>query len=276
MPKFRIFRHPILLLVLLLTLQSCTCMGIEIGSYFPGSSQGSAQGLPSGMNCSAVNLSSPRDSLPNGPVTVYWKPLAGAVNYKINIYSGNAIVKTWEAASPATNLQIDVSEAAIGGSNPFQLELLVFDANGNYCRDYVVINREGGPQAVVDATATPTATPFPSILAGNVSYCVPSRDYYYVNLPLSAGTDPDFVYNELIVTKSLSVKIGAGITSCVVNKGTIPVLTCTIPATTTFPAEVLVQYNGATVQTFSYDGYCPNEQENNDPPKEDPTPPPLD
>lgn len=94
------------------------------------------------MNCSQVSLTSPRGGLPDGVVTFYWDALAGAVNYRINVYSGAVRIATFEAASPATNLTADVGFNAIGGANPFEVELLAFDANGNYCRDYVVQDRE--------------------------------------------------------------------------------------------------------------------------------------
>jgi hypothetical protein len=160
------------LVVLLFVLQACSCYGIGLNRYFGGTanqSNSSNETVASGMNCSTIRLTSPRSGLPNGVVTVYWDALAGAVSYRINLYSGSVRIGTWEAAPPATNLQADVSQAAVGGNNPFALELLAYDTYGNYCRDYVVQNREAAPpQAPVNAvpSATPTCDEEPS-----ASYC---------------------------------------------------------------------------------------------------------
>jgi hypothetical protein len=149
-------------ITLVFILQACSCYGFDLSRFLGGTrnqSNSTNETIASGMNCSLVRLSSPRSGLPNGVVTVYWDALAGAVNYRVNLYSGAVRIATWEAASPATNLQADVSQAAVGGSNPFELELLAFDANGNYCRDYVVQNREAAPPQQAPVIAAPTSTP---------------------------------------------------------------------------------------------------------------------
>jgi hypothetical protein len=168
MPKSPMFYRAFGLIILIFILQACSCYGIRLDDYFPPASNSSPSNaaLPSGMNCSNVRLSSPRTGLPNAVVTVYWEALAGAVNYQINLYSGGALLASWEAASPATSLQIDVSQSATGGNNPFELELKAFDADGSFCRDYVVQDREAAPPQALPATATPTCAEKPS-----ASYC---------------------------------------------------------------------------------------------------------
>lgn len=158
-------------LILVFMLQACTCYGINILQFLNRVSGGTNNTSSnetvstSGMNCNSVRLTSPRGGLPNGVTTIYWDALAGAVNYRINLYSGAVRIGTWEAASPATNLQADLSQAAVGGQNPFELELLAFDANGNYCRDYVVQDREAAPPQsapISEPSATPTCDEKPS------------------------------------------------------------------------------------------------------------------
>ena len=150
---------------LVFILQACSCYGIDINRYFGGTPNQPNVGNQtnvSAMNCNTVRLTSPRSGLPNGLVTVYWDALAGAVNYRVNLYSGSVRIGTWEAASPATNLQADVSQAAVGGSNPLELELLAYDAYGNYCRDFVLQNREAAAPQAAPPTATPTCAENPS------------------------------------------------------------------------------------------------------------------
>jgi hypothetical protein len=148
MPKSPMFYRAFGLIILIFILQACSCYGIRLDDYFPPASNSSPSnaGLPSGMNCSNVRLSSPRTGLPNAV--------------------GGVLLASWEAASPATSLQIDVSQSATGGNNPFELELKAFDADGNFCRDYVVQDREAAPPQALPATATPTCAEEPS-----ASYC---------------------------------------------------------------------------------------------------------
>lgn len=283
MKKFSKLRHPIVLIFLLLTLQSCTCFGISLDKFLGRSntntnSGGAGDGLSTGMNCSDVRLTSPRDGFPNGSTTVSWDPLAGAVNYRVNIYSGGVRVGTWEAASPATSLQADVSQSAIGGGNPFEVELLAFDANGNYCRDYVTQNREDAAPDAVEESAPATEPPAPStsILDGGVSYCVSSRDYYYANLPLNDSADPAVIQTEFD-NGNLTVQIGDGLASCTVDASN-RLLTCTFPVTTQFPTTIIVTHNDSVTDTVPFDGYAclgaqPGGEEE---PLPQPPPPPSD
>jgi hypothetical protein len=169
--SLKLYRAAVLV-VMLLILQACSCYGFDLTRYLggtPNESNSSNQEIVSQMDCRLVHLSSPRGGLPNGLVTVYWDAVSGAVNYRINLYSGAVRVGTWEAASPATNLQVDVSQNAVGGSNPFRLELVAYDANGYTCTDFADQNREAAPpQAPVNAvpSATPTCDEEPS-----ASYC---------------------------------------------------------------------------------------------------------
>jgi hypothetical protein len=114
------------------------------------------------------------------------------------------------------------------------------------------------------AIEQPAPAPFPSILDGKVSYCVPSKDNYYINLPLKSDADLATVQTELN-NGNLKVQAANATTSCTVDASN-RLLTCAIPSKTTFPANVVVQHNGTEIQSFSYDGYCPAElQPNNDP-----------
>jgi hypothetical protein len=154
------------LIALVFILQACSCYGVDLNRYLGGTDN---QAPTSSMNCSNIHLSSPRGGLPNGLVTVYWDVLEGATKYRVNLYSGGVQIGTWEVFAPATNLQANVSEAAVGGSNPLELELIASDAYGYTCRDSVVQNREAAPaQAapIVAPSATPTCIEKPT-----ASYC---------------------------------------------------------------------------------------------------------
>lgn len=136
--------HSITLIIVLVIIPACTCWGIPLEQYFPllVSDTTTNSGLPPGMNCSLARLTSPRGGLPDGQVTFYWDALAGAVSYQINVYSGGVRLATFAAPSPATNLTADVGFNAIGGENPFEVELIAYDVNGYTCTDKVVQDRE--------------------------------------------------------------------------------------------------------------------------------------
>lgn len=266
MKKFSKLRHPVILIVLLLTLQSCTCAGIPLDKYFGRSNTNSdnTAGVQSGMNCNAARLTSPRTGLPNGPVTVSWDSLSGAVNYRVNIYSGAVRVNTWEAAAPATSLQADVSQSAIGGTNPFELELLAFDVHGNYCRDYVTLNRESPPAVqqlppanlpASEEQAPPAPVLATSVLTGDV-YTMCDTSNRPVNLRLADGTDPALVTQEL-ANGNLQILIASQDISstCAISASNTTLLTCTYPAgLTTLPAEGQAVYEGTLIKTFRFDG----------------------
>jgi len=94
------------------------------------------------MNCTLARLTSPRGGLPDGQVTFYWDALAGALNYRINVYSGGVRLATFDTPASSTNLTADVGFNAIGGENPFEVELVAYDVNGDTCTDKVVQDRE--------------------------------------------------------------------------------------------------------------------------------------
>jgi hypothetical protein len=54
--------------------------------------------------------------------------------------------------------------------------------------------------------------------------------------------------------KTLAVQIAGLESTCAVNPVNPSLLTCTIPALITFPAEVVVSLDGAVVNEFSFDG----------------------
>jgi hypothetical protein len=115
-----------------------------------GSTQAPATNNPqAALDCSMVRLTSPRGGLPNGRVTFYWDPVPWAASYRLTISSASTVLATWEAVPPATNLLADVSENAIGGANPFVVELEVKDSNGNHCSDIVVQDREAAAPAQI-------------------------------------------------------------------------------------------------------------------------------
>ena len=137
------------------------------------------------------------------------------------------------------------------------------------------IQTKTAPPAAVEqpaasaASEQPAPAPFPSILDGKVSYCVPSKNNYYINLPLKSDADPAIVQTELN-NGNLKIQAANTTTSCTVDASN-RLLTCAIPSNTTFPTKVVVQHNGTEIQSFSYDGYCPVElQPNNDPPATEP------
>jgi hypothetical protein len=157
------------LVVLVIILQACSCYGFDLSRYTGGTPNTNNQ-VVSNMICSNLRLTSPLGGLPNGLVMVYWDALEGATKYQLNLYTaGRTRIGSWEVAVPATNLQVDVSEASVGGTNPLRLELVAFDAYGYTCTDFADQNREAAPpQAPVNTvpSATPTCIEEPS-----ASYC---------------------------------------------------------------------------------------------------------
>lgn len=91
--------------------------------------------------------------------------------------------------------------------------------------------------------ASPPELPVP-ILTGDVTYCdLVSRS---VNLRLVEGfTAEEFNHQ---------VTMGGEAMSCKVNEGNSTLLTCTLPATTKFPASIQVSQDGSIVNEFEYNG----------------------
>jgi hypothetical protein len=54
--------------------------------------------------------------------------------------------------------------------------------------------------------------------------------------------------------KVVTLQVSEQETTCAVNPVNTSLLTCTLPATVTFPARVLVSVDGAVVNDFTYDG----------------------
>ena len=104
------------------------------------------------------------------------------------------------------------------------------------------------PTALASPTVenSPTARPVqPPLLTGEVPMCDLGTDL--MNLRI-VKTAPD------LTGKTLTVQISDIESTCAVNTTNPSLLSCTIPASVTFPARVLVSVDGAVVNDFIYDG----------------------
>ncbi len=128
-------------------------------------------------NCDGFRLTSPTDGLPNGGITVYWDPIAGATSYRVNVFGegGAPLLLSVEVAAPATSVGIDVSEGNIGPGFTFYLQVqALFNGQVN-CSSGITLMREspgGGnpgrdPDDEPEDEPDPTATFCPPTIACN-------------------------------------------------------------------------------------------------------------
>lgn len=101
------------------------------------------------------------------------------------------------------------------------------------------------PTAQASATAAIPPTSEVPLLTGEVTMCDQTTDLISFRIAESA---PD------VTGKNLAVKISELEMSCTVNPVNTSLLTCTLPATVTFPTRVVVSLEGAVVNDFTYDG----------------------
>ncbi len=98
------------------------------------------------VNCQPFRLTSPRDGLPNGGITVYWDPAPGAAGYRVIVYNeNNAAVASADAPANTTSLNLDVSEGAVGGGFTFTLEVQALLNGQSVCRDAATMLRSAPP-----------------------------------------------------------------------------------------------------------------------------------
>ncbi len=98
------------------------------------------------VNCQPFRLTSPRDGLPNGGITVYWDAATGAAGYRVIVYNeNNAAVASADAPANTTSLNLDVSEGAVGGGFTFTLEVQALLNNQAVCRDAASMLRSAPP-----------------------------------------------------------------------------------------------------------------------------------
>jgi hypothetical protein len=97
--------------------------------------------------------------------------------------------------------------------------------------------------------ASPTAEAFPTaqspLLTSDVTMCDQTVDLISFRIVAPA---PD------LTGKVVTLQVSEQETTCAVNPVNTSLLTCTLPATVTFPARVLVSVDGAVVNDFNYDG----------------------
>jgi hypothetical protein len=98
-------------------------------------------------------------------------------------------------------------------------------------------------QASPTATISPTAQP--PLLTGGVTMCDLALNLINFRIVQPA---PD------LTDKTLTVQIADLESTCAVNPTNTSLLTCTIPASVTFPARVVVSLDGAVVNDFTYEG----------------------
>ncbi|MFN8414389.1 MAG: hypothetical protein U0Z26_18555 [Anaerolineales bacterium] len=123
------------------------------------------------------------------------------------------------------------------------------------------------PTAVPSSTPTkrPTATPAP-YLSGEVTNC--NLTDRYINFSIDPNAiDPSGL--------DFEVTIGGLPSTCSVPSSNPSILSCTFPQGQTFPAQIIVNVDGSTVNDFSYDGAAcvvPNNNNNNNQPDPNPQP----
>jgi hypothetical protein len=101
------------------------------------------------------------------------------------------------------------------------------------------------PTIQASPTATISPTPQPPLLSGGVTMCDTGLNLISFRIVEPA---PD------LTGKTIAVQIADQESTCAVNPTNPSLLTCTIPASVTFPARVVVSLDGAVVNDFTYDG----------------------
>jgi hypothetical protein len=117
------------------------------------------------------------------------------------------------------------------------------------------------------ATVSPTLAGFPTASSTEQTSSPPSADASAtVKSPLLRGnvTMCDLAANLInfrmiepaadLAGKALDVQIADQESMCAVNPVNLSLLTCTIPASVTFPASIVVRLDGAVVNDFIFDG----------------------
>ena len=103
------------------------------------------------------------------------------------------------------------------------------------------------PTPVASATATVTVSPTsaPPLLTGQVTMCDTSGNLISFRL---VKPPPD------LTGRMLTVEIAGQENSCEINPVNPSLITCTLPPELTFPAQVVVNLDGAVVNDFTLDG----------------------
>ncbi len=113
-------------------------------------------------DCGGFRLSSPREGLPNGGITVYWDPAPSATSYQAVVVNNDNGMSTG-ASTPAgtTNVGLDVSVATLGEGFSFTVQVVALSGDTVICRDSATMFRE--------APQDPTPFVPPPVCNGNTS-----------------------------------------------------------------------------------------------------------
>lgn len=94
-------------------------------------------------NCTGFGLTSPREGLPNGGITVYWDPAPSATGYQASVINvDNGASTGASVAAPSTSVGLDVSEATLGAGFTFVVRVSALNGTRVICSSEATMFRE--------------------------------------------------------------------------------------------------------------------------------------